>query len=158
MQTHLFNIPFFTTQTALSIFDDFLPYQPATGQPVLHRLSLFSSHLSNWKLESAHFLLRRHFYGTLFQMRCASALLMVYLDVLLLLVTLSTSVSKLISSPSHIHLSNLLLFHRCTLNSTRNDHGLWCMINDFTPLPTNPVMPGRWRSSWASAHTYVSAR
>src|SRR5208282_1447716 len=63
-------------------------------------------------------------------------------------------VSKLISSSSHIHLSNLLFFHHCTWNSTRNAHGLRFMINYLTPLPTNPAMPGRWRRSWASAHTH----
>ena len=56
---------------------------------------------------------------------------------------------KLISSPSHIHLSSLHLFHHCTWNSTRNAHGLRFTINEFTPLPTNPVMPGRWRRSLA---------
>ena len=43
---------------------------------VLHRSSLFSSHPSNWKQESVHFLLQHHVYGTLFQTRCASPLLM----------------------------------------------------------------------------------
>ena len=35
-----------------------LPYQPTTGQSDRHQSSLFSSHLSNWKLESVHFLLQ----------------------------------------------------------------------------------------------------
>src|SRR5208282_281083 len=75
LHTHLYNT------TALSIFGDSLPYQPATGQPALPRSSLFSNHLLNSKLESILFLLQRHFYGALFQTRCASPLLMVYLDV-----------------------------------------------------------------------------
>ena len=54
----------------------------------------------------------------------------------------ATSISKLISSSSHIHLSNLFFFHHFTWNSTRNAHGLLFTINYLTPLPTNPAMPG----------------
>ena len=63
---------------ALSSATAYHTNQPTTGQPVLHQLALFSSHLSNWKLESVHLLLQRHFYGTLFQRRYASPLLTIY--------------------------------------------------------------------------------
>ena len=61
---------------------------------------------------------------------------------------------KLSSSSSHIHLSNLLLLHHCTWNSTRNAHVLRFTITDFIP-PTNPVMLGHWRRSY---YTYFSTR
>src|SRR5208282_5313712 len=102
IKTHLSNILFFTTQQpSLSSATPYHTNQPHVNPLYIGRHS-FKNHLLNSKLESIRFLLQCHFYGTLFQTRCASPLLMIYLYVYLSLVDLSISVAKLISSPSHI--------------------------------------------------------